>query len=374
MPPVATNQCQCTILTPPVNSIDEHHPLSLIFFTDVRTYSQLSRESMALEGVPGKMDSTAGGVHVALVGRNSRCKTLFLKAAASSDTAAVSDTTLETEASWTSTFTPKQNYLAQVPEHGFSPFGERLLPARLSHLSAAEIFGEESKLSGEDYCDPILLVVPADVAFHKGRPRPSRGGVSPVKAAADRLRERFGGRDVPFAVALSIDFENGGEFGLATMTSVNAFISSAKEEMALEGVPVVAVTPRTELWLREQEEEGGRVSYRRGDAQFRVSCHRACAVEYACSVVNRGATATALVYALLVSVALRKTGRICESQHANPSVCPGREADFVLMFGHIRFACVSFSGCRSTLPLHSSWTRTTWRGRARPSMFAGARE
>ena len=216
------------------------------------------------------------GVRVALVGRNSRCKTLFLKAA-SSDTA-VSDTTLETEASWTSTLTPKQTDLAQVPEHGFSPFGERLLSTRLSHMSAAEIFGRESKHSGEDYssCDAMLLVVPADVAFHKGRPRPSRGGVNPVKAAADRLRERFEGRHVPFAVAVCVDFENGAEFGLATMTSVKAFLSSVKNEMALEGVPVVEVTPRTELWLREQEQEGGRVSYRRGDTQFRVSCHRLC--------------------------------------------------------------------------------------------------
>lgn len=226
---------------------------------------------MALQSTLGKVDSTAE-VHVALVGRNSRCKTLFMKAASSSGTSSVLDTTLETQASWTSNLTPKQADLAHVPEHGFSPSGERLLSARLSHLSAAEIFGEESKHSGQDGCGPILLIVPADVAFHKGRPRPSRGGVSPVKAAADRLRERFGGRHVPFAVALSVDFENGGESGLPTTESFKAFVSCAKEEMALEGVPVVAVTPRTELWLREQEEEGGRVSYRRGDAQFRVSC------------------------------------------------------------------------------------------------------
>lgn len=223
---------------------------------------------MALEGVPDKVASMAG-VRVALVGRNSRCKTLVLKAASSSDTAAVSDTTLATEASWTSTLTPKQTDLAQVPEHGFSPFGERLLSARLNHLSAADIFGEESKHSRDYACEPILLIVPADVAFHKGRPRPSRGGVNPVKAAVDRLRERFGGRHVPFAVALSVDFEDGEGFGPA-VESVKALISSAKEEMALEGVPVVAVTPRTELWLREQEGEGGRVSYRRGDSQFRV--------------------------------------------------------------------------------------------------------
>lgn len=227
---------------------------------------------MAQESVTGKVGSPAG-VRVALVGRNSRCKTLFLKAASSSDTAAVSDTTLETEASWTSTLVPKQTDLDQVPEHGFSPFGERLLPARLSHLSAAEIFAEEATHSRDDDCDPILLVVPADVAFHKGRPRPSRGGVNPVKAAADRLRERFGGRHVQFAVALSVDFDDGGEFGPAKNATVKAFVSSARDEMALEGVPVVAVTPRTELWLREQQGEGGRVSYRRGDAQFRVSGH-----------------------------------------------------------------------------------------------------
>eukprot|EP00752_Nemacystus_decipiens_P007085 g6347.t1 len=194
-----------------------------------------------------------------------------MKAATScSHTAAVADTPSETEASWTSNLTPKQTNLAQVPENGFSPSGERLLSARLSHISAAEIVGEEGKHGGEDDCGPILLVVPADVAFHKGRPRPSRGGVSPVKASADRLRERFRGRHVPFAIALSVDFENGGELGLAITASVKTFVSSAKDEMALEGVPVVAVTPRTELWLREQVEEGGRVSYRRGDSQFRV--------------------------------------------------------------------------------------------------------
>lgn len=233
---------------------------------------------MALEGGP-KVDQTVG-VCVALVGRNSRCKTLFLKAASSSDTAAVADSALETATAWTSTLTPKQTDVAQVPEHGFSPSGERLLSARLSHSSAAEVFGEESKHSSDnDCCEPIILVVPADFVFHKGRPRPSRGGVSPVKAAVNRLRERFGGRQVPFAVALSVDFDGVGECGPATMASVKAFVDSAKDEMAVEGVPVVAVTPRTELWLREQRGEGGRVSYRRGDSYFRVSSHRTSTVK-----------------------------------------------------------------------------------------------
>jgi len=91
-----------------------------------------------------------------------------------------------------------------------------------------------------------------------------------VMAAVIRLRERFGGRRVQFAVALSVDCEDEGGLGLAAIASAKAFIRSVQEELEAEGVPVVAVTPRTELWLREQEEEGGRVSYRRGDSQFRV--------------------------------------------------------------------------------------------------------
>lgn len=214
------------------------------------------------------------GVDVALIGRNSRCKTLFLKAA--SRQSSLSATALETEATWTSNLAPKQGDLDQFPQHGFSPSGERLLWARLSHLSAAEIFGEESKHSsgdgnGESSCQPILLVVPADVAFYKGKPRVSRDGMNPVMAAVVRLRERFGGRCVRFAVALSVDCEDEGDVGLAATPSVKAFVRSVQQELEVEGIPVVAVTPRTELWLREQEEEGGRVSYRRGDSQFRVS-------------------------------------------------------------------------------------------------------
>lgn len=219
------------------------------------------------------MVGSSPSFRVALIGRNSSCKSRFLKAASSSDKP-LSDTNLDTEASWTSTSTPTETDLAQAPEHGFSPSGERLFSARLSHVSVADIFGEESKNSGDDCCcEPILLVVPAEVAFYKGQPRASRDGVNPIKFVVARTRERLGGGQVPFAVALSVDFEDEGCVdSIAPTAAVKAFVGCMKEEMELEGVPLVAVTPRTELWLREQESEGGRVSYRRGDSSFRVSC------------------------------------------------------------------------------------------------------
>lgn len=218
------------------------------------------------------MVESSPSFRVALLGRNSNCKGRFLKAAS---TKPLSDTTLDAEAWWTSTFTPKEADLAQAPEYGFSPAGERLLSARLSHVSASDIFKSERNNSGDECCcEPILLVVPAEVAFHKGQPRPSRGGVNPIKAIVARTRERLGGGQVLFAVALSVDFEDEGCVdSIVPTAAVKAFIGSMKDEMDLEGVPLVAVTPRTELWLREQESEGGRVSYRRGDSSFRVSCH-----------------------------------------------------------------------------------------------------
>lgn len=224
-----------------------------------------------LKGQKEIMVEPSSGFRVALIGRNSKCKSRFLKAASKKP---LSETTLDTEAWWTSTCTPKEADLAQGPEYGFSPSGERLLSARLRHVSASDIFRGESKSSGDGgCCEPILLVVPAEVAFHKGQPRPSRGGVNPIKAVVARTRERLGGGQVPFAVALSVDFEDEGYVdSIATTAAVKAFIGDMKE-MDLEGVPVVAVTPRTELWLREQESEGGRVSYRHGDSSFRVRSH-----------------------------------------------------------------------------------------------------
>lgn len=219
------------------------------------------------------MKSTS--VSVALIGRNSRCKSLFLQAACTSDNP-LSDSTFQTEAWWTVGFAPKEADLAQAPVYGFSPFGERLLPAQLRHVSAAEVVGEEGKCDA-DGCGPppaILLVVSADVVFHKGRPRPSKGGVTSVKAAVSRARERLGSGQFPLAVAVSVDVEDDEGQGGLHLPSAKAFLSTVKDEMAAEGVPVVPVSPRTELWLREQQSEGGRVSYRRGDSHFRVSKHQ----------------------------------------------------------------------------------------------------
>ncbi|CAN0178796.1 unnamed protein product [Ectocarpus sp. 12 AP-2014] len=228
------------------------------------------------------VDSTLG-VRVALIGRNSTCKSLFLKAASSSDRL-LPDTASDAEVWWTSPLAPREADLAHNPEHGFAPSGERLLPAQLNHASAASVLGEESKQSDGDRCEQavadaarqgageatpaVLMVVGAEMAFHKGYPRPNRGGVTPVKAAVSRVRERLGGGQVPLAVAVSFDVEWDG--GPSQSTAMKAFLESVKDEMALEGVPIVAVSPRTELWLREQKSEGGRVSYRRGDYQFRI--------------------------------------------------------------------------------------------------------
>lgn len=140
----------------------------------------------------------------------------------------------------------------------------------------ADVVGDGSK-DGDDGSErypAILVIVSADMVFHKGQPRPSRGGSNAVKDAVFRTRERLGGAHIPFAVAVSVDVDDepGGKL---VLSSVKTFIRSMKDELAVDGVPVVAVSPRTELWLREQESEGGRVSYRRGDDHFRVSeCSR----------------------------------------------------------------------------------------------------
>ncbi|CAM9170099.1 unnamed protein product [Hapterophycus canaliculatus] len=200
-------------------------------------------------------------IKVALIGRNSRCKALFLKAASSSEQP-LPATTVETESRWTCEWAPRERDLAQAPEHGFSPTGERFLSAQLSLASATDVVREE----GDRKSDAVLLVVSAEIVFHLGQPRPTRGGVNPVKAAVIRTRERLGGGQIPFAVAVSVDVQE--DHGPSS--AVKAFLISMKNEMAEEGIPVVAVSPQTELWLREQESEGGRVSYRRGDSHFRI--------------------------------------------------------------------------------------------------------
>ncbi|CAM9409137.1 unnamed protein product [Scytosiphon promiscuus] len=201
------------------------------------------------------------GISVALIGRKSSCKALFLKAASSSEQP-LSDTAVATEAEWTSNLAPRESDLPQAPEGGFSAAGERFLPAQLSHVSAVDVVGDEGKVE----VDAVLLLVSAEAAFCKGQPRPSRGGMNAVREAVIRTRERLGGGHAPFAVAVSVDLPE--DLGLSS--AVKTFISSVKDEMAQDGVPVVAVSPQTELWLREQQSEGGRVSYRRGDSHFRI--------------------------------------------------------------------------------------------------------
>lgn len=191
----------------------------------------------------------------------------------------MSDATTQTDVWWTPSYIPglTEADIVQAPEHGFSPSGERLLHAQLRHVSAAEIVEEKAKKGGGG-CHPhtaLLLLVSGDMMFHNGQPRPARGAINLVKGAVSRARERLSSGDAPIAVAVSVDVQEEGRKGQQlSSSSVKVFIGSVKDEMAAEGIPVVAVSPRTELWLREQESEGGRVSYRRGDCHFRVSeCH-----------------------------------------------------------------------------------------------------
>lgn len=210
------------------------------------------------------------GIDVALIGRNSRCKTAFLKAASISELA--SDT-LEAKVWWTSSFTPSRTDLVQAPEHGFSPSGYRLLPARLRHRSAADVVQTD-----KEHHEPLLLLMSADAIFHKGKLKSGGAdGPSCVHAVVSRMKERFGGNK-PLAVALSVDIDEIGEKTVAS--NVKMILASVKQELAIGGVPVVAVSPKTELWLREQVGEGGRVSYTRGDTHFRVSSSNCMKIGY----------------------------------------------------------------------------------------------
>lgn len=210
--------------------------------------------------VPKRPAMDKVGIDVALIGRNSRCKTAFLKAASISDLA---NDALEANVWWTSSFTPSRTDLVQAPEHGFSPSGHRLLPARLRHTSAADVVQTD-----KEYHEPLLLLMSADAIFHKGKLKSGGAdGPSCVHAVVSRMKERLGHK--PFAVALSVDIDEIGDKTVAS--AVKTILASVKQDLAIGGVPVVAVSPKTELWLREQVGEGGRVSYTRGDTYFRVS-------------------------------------------------------------------------------------------------------
>ncbi|CAN0522246.1 unnamed protein product [Laminaria digitata] len=218
------------------------------------------------------------GVSVALIGRRSMCKCSFLDAASSSEKAMSG---AQRDVWWTPSYIPglSEADIVQAPAHGFSPAGERLLHAELRKTSAADIVEGEAKEGsgggGGGGCHPhpaLLLLVSADVMFHCGRPRPGRDSVTLVKAMVSGARERLGNSDARIAVAVSVDVQDGSwSWLLCSPESVKEMLNSVKNEMAKEGVPVVAVSPRTELWLREQESEGGRLSYRRGASEFRVS-------------------------------------------------------------------------------------------------------
>lgn len=224
------------------------------------------------------MDKT--GMDISLIGRKSRCKLTFFRASSSSDNPISNIATTQVPAWWTPDFAPRQTHLVQAPVHGFSPSGDRLLPARIRSVSVADIIEEESKTAAGDIkpCAScaVLLLVSADVVFHRGQPRTTRGrGSNPVKAAVVHARERLGGDKVKLAVAVSVDVEDDGA-GKLVPSVVRSFLDEVRDDKELEGVPVLAVSPRTELWLRQQESEGGRVSYRRGDSNFRVRLNQSC--------------------------------------------------------------------------------------------------
>lgn len=223
------------------------------------------------------MDKT--GVDISLIGRKSRCKLSFFRASSSSDNP-ISDAATQVTAWWTPDFAPRQTHLVQAPVHGFSPSGDRLLPARIRSVSVADVIEEEIKTAAGDIkpCAScaVLLVVSADVVFHRGQPRTTRGrGSNPVKAAVVHARERLGGDKVKLAVAVSIDVEDDG-VGKLVPSVIRSFLGELRDDKELQGVPILAVSSRTELWLRQQESEGGRVSYRRGDSNFRVRLNQSC--------------------------------------------------------------------------------------------------
>lgn len=218
---------------------------------------------------------TLMSVEVALIGRNSKCKTSFLKAAHHPSDSPLPDFKLEAEGRWTPTFAPKQTDLLHTSAHGFAPSGERFLPVRVRHTSAADILEEDGHDDGDlaksaRSCSATLLVVPAEIIFKDGKLRGSRTSVNLVQAAVSRARERVGRERAQLAVAVSIDVE-GDAMSTLDSSSTKAFLDTMKRALAIEGIPVVAVSPRTELWLREQQNEGGRVAYSQGDSQFRVS-------------------------------------------------------------------------------------------------------
>lgn len=207
-------------------------------------------------------DMQETGFTVALVGRTSRSKTAFLQAASSTESPISADNN-ETRVWYTSSIAPREDDLTQAPANGFSPAGERLLSVQLKHASVGDISGE-----GLDTPPAILLVVAPELVFCKGRPRPSRTGVNPLRAAVTRFQERLGG-PMPFAVAVSIDVEEADDQLMPTLDK--SFLATVKAELEGDHIPVVLVSPRTEMWLLEQQREGGRVSYRRGGTDFRVS-------------------------------------------------------------------------------------------------------
>lgn len=241
------------------------------------------------------------GVDISLIGRKCRCKLSFLKASSSSDNP-ISDTETQATARWTPDFAPRQTQLVQAPVHGFSPSGDRLLPARIKSVSVTDIVEEEKSKAATGDSSPcassvVLLLVSADVVFHRGQPRTTcgRGSTNPVKAAIVHARERLGGGKVKLAVAVSVDVEDDG-VGKLVPSVVRSFLGGVRDDEELKGVPVLAVSPRTELWLRQQESEGGRVSYRRGDSSFRVSLNRSCVAMF-CGISRcRGRSIYCLVW------------------------------------------------------------------------------
>lgn len=201
-------------------------------------------------------------VDVSVIGRSSQCKTNFLRAASIPERRTSGDSSsLTVPTWWTTRLSPREGDIDQVPRDSFCSSGYRLLPARLKNHTAADVIGEKDEVKPSS----VLLVISCDLVFYCGKPRSTGDAANSVKTVVTRLKDRLGG-EIPFVVAVSIDVE----YTSLETSKAKDLLSCVSSELAGLGVRMITVSPRTELWLRDQQNEGGRISYRLGASTFRV--------------------------------------------------------------------------------------------------------
>ncbi|CAM9188807.1 unnamed protein product [Discosporangium mesarthrocarpum] len=155
---------------------------------------------------------------------------------------------------WVTSASPKMNDVNQVAPFGFSSSGDRFMRATLSRVTAPELDKEDAAVEGRT--EVALLVVESGALTAPANP-------CPIEAAYALARGRLAS-PIPIAVAVSIDSTS------LKPSAVQDRLLTARAKLASLGVPMVPVTPWGELWLLQQEQEGGRVSYCRGSSHFTV--------------------------------------------------------------------------------------------------------